>query len=518
MKKSKEDLVLTVDIGTGSVRAMTFNISGDIAAKDSRKSLIYQEHFNWATQKPEEIFQNLLEVCKNVVYKSTSKGGHIIGWTISTYYHSLVLIDNYGTPISDVITWADLRSYKQVERIKKDYDVVKIYSKTGCPVHPMYPFSKLFWFKENTDILEDKRVHICSLKDYLIYKLFRELLIDEAVASTLGLLNINSLSWDKDILEMVGIPIERLSTVVSSNTIIDGHRLKKEYREFMGLKEETPFIIGAGDGVLSNLGMGMIETQDLGIMIGTSGAIRTFSQNPILDEKQRVWCYYFTNGLWVIGGAINNGGIVLRWLRDNLFQDLKEKADRLGLDSYEIILNEISKVPPGAYGIIVLPFLTGERSPFWNDKAQGTVLGLGLIHSRTSLARAMIEGVCYRMYSVYNALKDATRIENFREVRAGGGFSRSRIWVQMMADIFNETLRVPNLEENTSLGAMILACWSLGIVHSLRDAKKIVKVKETIYPNHKNHSLYKKLYEIYMKAYNSLGEIFLDIARFKEDL
>lgn len=509
----EEELILTVDVGTGSIRAIVFNSDGEVVAKRSVKSNLYQEHFNWAVQKPEEILDNTVNVCRSVINEiKREKKGNLIGWTISTYYHSFLLVDKDNRPVTEILTWADLRASRQAEEIKKRYNSSIIYQKTGCPVHPMYPLSKLIWFMENYPELRDFRV--ASAKDYLIYSLFGEWIIDETIASTLGFLNINSLKWDEDILSLIGIKKDKLSDILSPLTIIDGKRLKIDVEDL----KDIPFILGSGDGALSSLGMGAINQGDVGVMVGTSGAVRSFSDKPVLDEKERIWCYYFASGLWLIGGAINNGGIALRWLRDGFFQDLVREADALNVDPYDLITKIAEKIPPGADGLIVLPFLTGERSPFWNDKAQGAAIGFNLNHNRADLARAIMESVCFRLFSVYSALKDTFNVDKFNDVRAGGGFSRSNLWLQIMSDVFGEGLTVPALEENTALGAFILSLVALGKLESFGKAKDMVKIRKMVEPDMNNHSIYSELYDIYLDAYWSLNNIYQRLYSFKEKI
>ncbi|MCX7796706.1 MAG: gluconokinase [bacterium] len=505
-----EDLILTIDAGTGSVRAIIFNLKGEVVARSYRKNNLYQEHFNWAVQKPEEIFENIIQVCNSV--SKDIKSGKLIGWTISTYYHSLLLLDKDNRPITDILTWADLRANKEAEIIKERYGGFNIYKKTGCPVHPMYPLSKVLWFLENEPELRDFKV--ATAKDYLVYRLFGERIIDETTASTLGFLNIHSLKWDEDVIGIVGLKPKHLPEILPTTHIIDGKKLKVDIPQLKSI----PFILGAGDGALSSLGMGAIEEKDVGIMVGTSGAVRTFSAKPILDERQRIWNYYFTKGLWLIGGAINNGGITLRWVRDTLYQDLVTEGERLGIDPYDLITKLAEKSPVGSKGLIILPFLTGERNPYWNDKAQGTIIGLGLSHTREDITRAFMESVCYRLYSVYSALRDLFSVENFNEIRAGGGFSRSKLWLQIMSDIFGKELIVPTLEENTSLGAMVLVGVALNIFDSLKKAKELVKIREGVKPDMKNHLLYERLYDLYMDAYWTLSSIFERLYDIKKDL
>jgi len=181
-----------------------------------------------------------------------------------------------------------------------------------------------------------------------------------------------------------------------------------------------------------------------------------------------------------------------------------------------LITKIAEKIPPGADGLIALPFLTGERSPFWNDKAQGAAIGFNLNHNRADLARAIMESVCFRLFSVYSALKDTFKVDKFNDVRAGGGFSRSNLWLQIMSDVFGEGLTVPALEENTALGAFILSLVALGKLESFGKAKDMVKIRKMVEPDMNNHSIYSELYDIYLEAYWSLNNIYQRLYSFKE--
>ena len=172
------------------------------------------------------------------------------------------------------------------------------------------------------------------------------------------------------------------------------------------LPAKIPVVIGAGDGVLVNVGIGAVRPGQMSCTIGTSGAVRMLNDAPLTDEKGRTWCYNLTETVWVLGAAINNGGIVLRWLRDRLNETDPEAARRLGTEAYALMTRNAGAVPAGSDGLIMLPFLTGERAPNWNADARGVLFGLALGHTAAHIIRATLEGVCYRMNSVMLALAD----------------------------------------------------------------------------------------------------------------
>lgn len=158
--------------------------------------------------------------------------------------------------------------------------------------------------------------------------------------------------------------------------------MKECYATLMGLNEDTPFVIGASDGVLSNLGVNSVGKGEVAVTIGTSGAIRTVIDKPRTDYKGRIFCYVLTEDHYVIGGPVNNGGVVLRWLRDELLASEVETAKRLGVDPYDVLTQIAKRVKPGADGLIFHPYLAGERAPLWNANARGSFFGLTLSHKK----------------------------------------------------------------------------------------------------------------------------------------
>jgi gluconokinase len=288
------------------------------------------------------------------------------------------------------------------------------------------------------------------------------------------------------------------------------------YANEMNLLADTPFVVGASDGVLSNLGVNAIEPGSLAVTIGTSGAIRTVTDKPVTDPKGRIFCYALTENHWVVGGPVNNGGMIFRWVRDQLGASEIETAKRLGMDPYEVLTQIAAKVKPGADGLLFHPYLSGERAPLWDANARGSFFGLGLHHKKEHLIRAVLEGVIFNLYTVLLALKEL--IGEPKKIQATGGFARSQLWRQMMADIFNQELYVPESFESSCLGAAILGLYSLGLVDSLNVVSEMVGASHYHKPIQKNVEVYQELAPIYIHVSRSLNEDYQRIAAFQKKM
>jgi gluconokinase len=272
-------------------------------------------------------------------------------------------------------------------------------------------------------------------------------------------------------------------------------------------------VIGAGDGVLVNVGVGAVRPGQMSCTLGTSGAVRMLSNAPLTDEKGRTWCYNLTDKDWVLGGAINNGGIALRWMRDRLNEIDPEATRRQGADAYSSMTLGAGAVPAGADGLIMLPFFTGERAPNWNPDARGVLFGLTLGHTLNHMIRATLEGVCYRMNSVMLALADVAGPA--REIRVSGNFTRSDLWVQILADVFDRDLLAPNVEEGAAFGAAVLGFVSAGVLDDVSATAGLVSVKKTYRPRPAEAEVYRTLFGIYNRIYWNLRQEFSDISAFQ---
>ncbi len=496
---SSKRYILGVDIGTTGCKCIIVDLEGRCLGEGTSPYSILSPHPSWAEQDPDAVFAGVIEAVRRAVISSCVPPDEIWALSFSGALHSLLAVDREGISLTKALIWADTRSKDWSLRLREEHDAHQIYERTGCPVHPMYPASKILWMRENLPGAYRKAHKFISLKEYVLYKLLNRYLVDRSIASGTGLFNIHHLDWDYDTLEIVGITPDRLSEHVATTTTFEG--VDPIYAEAMGIPSNVLVVIGAGDGLLSNLGAGSVEPGQLTCMIGTSGALRVLSQEPKLDEKERTWCYLLTDEAWVVGGAINNAGLVYQWFRDHFCPAAE--------DSYEALDEEAAEVGVGSEGLIFLPYLTGERSPNWDPNARGVLFGLSLRHDRRHFIRAIMEGVAYRMYSVLLALEEVTG--KMREIRGSGGFLRSPLWIQIMADVCGRQLLVPQTIETTSLGAVFLAMYALGHIRNLREVRRYVPIKGCCTPNMTNHDLYLRLVDIYSKVYQGLADQFTEI-------
>jgi gluconokinase len=238
------------------------------------------------------------------------------------------------------------------------------------------------------------------------------------------------------------------------------------------------------------------------------------SNSPLTDEKGRTWCYNLTDTAWVLGGAINNGGIALRWMRDRLNEIDPEAIRRAEMDdAYAFMTRNAATVPAGSDGLIMLPFFTGERAPNWNANARGVLFGLTLRHTVSHMIRATLEGVCYRMNSVMLALRDVAGPA--QEIRVSGNFTRSELWVQILADVFDHEIDAPNVDEGAAFGAAVLGFVSAGVLDDISATAGFVSVKKTYRPRPAEVEVYRTLFGVYDRIYWNLRQEFSDISAFQ---
>jgi len=496
------DYFMGVDIGTSSTRAVLFNAVGMPVGMDSREYSIHSSFEGTAELNPDLVFHSTLSVIRGCMEKAGIGMGCLAGIGLGCQMHSVMAVDREGMPLTGLMTWADNRASAEADFIRDRCDVTDLYNRTGCRVqHPMYPISKILWLRNNRRDLFDRVYKYISIKEYVIYKLYGEFVVDYTIASCQGFYNIHRQNWDETILQdILGIDKSRLSEAVECTTVLKG--MKPEFARILGIAENTPVIVGSGDGILANVGCGVRDDTSVSCTIGTSGAIRTAIPEPLLDPRQRTWCYSFTRDTWVAGGAINNGGIVLKWLRENFRQQFEHDAQESGESLYRVFDRYAAEVAPGSDGLLFLPYLMGERSPNWNAAARGIMYGLDYSHGRKHMIRAAMEGVLFRMYSIYEVI--SVLRDSAVQIRANGGYAKSDIWLKMQADIFNKEILVPPVEEASALGGAFLAMAAVGAVKDWRVLLPSMEPRSVIKPSEENHRVYRQIYEKFKDIYEKL--------------
>lgn len=503
------DYLIGVDLGTTSTKVVLFDTEGHVIASANKGYKLYRDAPDMAEEDLDEIWEAFTDAMAQVT--RTAKDGKILGVSFSSAMHSLIAFDADWKPLTRVITWADARAVKYTEQLKSSGVGQEIYSKTGTPIHPMAPLSKLLWLKNEQTDTYNKAVHYLGIKEYLFNRLFGANKMDYSIASGTGLFNIFNLDWDEQALSVTGVAKDQLPEPVDPYTIEKG--MNPQYAAEMGLDVDTPFIYGAGDGPLSNLGVNAIQPGVAAVTIGTSGAIRVVTDAPKIDPKGRTFTYALDKDHWVVGGPVNNGGDVFRWARDNMFDSEKSTAELLGVDSYDLLTEIASKIPAGADGLLFHPYLGGERAPIWDANARGSFFGLTHNHTRAHMVRAVLEGIIFNIYMVSLALEEV--VGDLSAIQATGGFARSPLWRQMAADIFEQPVTVPKAFESGALAATVMAQKALGLVDNLEVIGDMIGEANTYQPNPDNYEAYRELTPIFIRLSRQLQTEYKAIADYQ---
>jgi gluconokinase len=504
---------LGIDLGTGSCKSVIVDPEGKVLGFGVGQYESSDVQAKWREQNPEAMVSGLVQSAKAAMDDAAVSPDRCAGLSLGAALHGILAIDKKGKPLTGVMTWADDRASHQAKKIKGEIDPAVLYQETGCPVHWMYPLYKILWIREEEPDIFRAADRFISAKEYMTKRLTGQYMVDYALASGTGLLNVRTLTWNTTALDLAGIRAEQLSQLCSPKETIS--EIDPELARQIGIPETTPFVLGSSDAANSNFGAGAVHAWQGTCMIGTSGAFRIISPKPILDPLARGWCYVFDDDHWLVGGAINNGGVALSWLQDAFNSAVKKSKGAEPL-SFDDLIRLAEQAGCGAQGVLCLPFFAGERSPNWNLNSRAMFFGLTLKHDARHMARALLEGVSFRMRNLGEILEEISG--DIRQIRASGGFTRSSFWLQILSDTINREMVVPAWGETSGRGAAFWAMLGTGVLSDITEVIDKVELSETFLPNEDRAHVYDNLFDIYKSLYGAVSPYFEGIAKIQEKL
>lgn len=488
--------VIGVDMGTTNIKVIACAPDGTVVFRQEAPCDTIQTAPELSEQDPEAVLHLVNRLLKETF--ANIPATEIAAVSFSAAMHSIIALDAHGNHLTNAILWGDTRSYREERELKDAGIAEQLYRETGVPVHPSLPVCKIMWLKKYQPEVFEKAAKFVSLKEYIFYKLLGVYVVDYAIAGATGMLNIHTLQWSEPALRTAGITHSMLSIIVPSTHMETN--MPDSTRQLLGLSQSIPFVVGSSDGCLANIGTGVTDDTKAALTIGTSGAVRTTLRSAHVNEQPTLFCYPLTKDIYVKGGAVNNGAFVLQWLIKDLLKLPPED------EIYERLLKDAAAVPAGSDELIFLPYLKGERAPIWNARARGVFFGINSLHEQRHLVKAVMEGVGYSLYDVFCEM--AASEKSIREIYVSGGFIRSALWVQIIADIFNKTVVVSDAADASAIGAAYMGFYATGIFRGTEDMPVNNKAKQVFEPDENNHLAYMKRFGKYRAVYGALKNEF----------
>jgi D-xylulose kinase len=500
-----QKFILAHDLGTSGNKSTLISPDGEIIAHTTYQysTIFLKQH--WVEQNPNDWWDAVANASKQLIAEAKIDPKQIACITFSGQMMGAVPVNHKGEAVRNAIIWADMRSAQKTETIAEKIGMKEHYEITGNRLSPSYSAAKINWIQENEPTVHKETFKYLQAKDYIIAKLTGKFATDYSDASGTNLLNIKKKEWSEELIKLWQIDDEKLPEILPSTAVVG--EVHSKAAEETGLMPGTPVVMGGADGCCAALGAGAIDEGDIFNYIGSSSWISFSSSRPVFDQEMRTFNFiHLDENKYIPIGTMQAAGTSFQWLRDILFQDvLKTDAAK---NIYEMMNEEAESSPIGSNQLIFLPYLMGERSPWWNPNAKGSFIGLTINHKRSDLIRAVLEGISMNLKLIFDALQE-NYDRPFQDIWLFGGGAKSRIWRQMLADLFGVTIRIPKiLDETTSMGAAVAGGVGVGLLKDLTAAKAWCVEAESFEPDQHNHQSYQTALKAFEQVYKQVEPIF----------
>jgi len=492
--------LLGIDIGTTGSKAILLDEQGTVRARATTEYPMHTPRPLWAEQDPEQWWKASIESIRAVL-AAAGTPPPIAAVGLTGQMHGLVLLDAHGAPLRPCIMWNDQRTARECADITARLTLPRLLELTGNPVLPGFTAPKIVWVRTAEPEIYRKTAKILLPKDYVRYRLTGVYAGDVSDSSGTSLFDVGRRRWSHEMLEALEIPAGWLPEVMESSEI--SGTVTAEAAAATGLPRGIPVVAGAGDQAAQAVGTGIVREGAVSATIGTSGVVFAASSSYRIEPQGRLHAFcHAVPGTWHLMGVMLSAGGSVRWYRDTLGREEMVRAAAEGVDPYDLLIGEAAGVPAGSDGLLFLPYLTGERTPYPNPQARGVFFGLTVRHTKAHLTRAVLEGVTYGLRDSLSLMRTLGIAP--RQVRASGGGARSAVWRQMMADVFGTEIAAVTSEEGAAYGAALLAGVGAGLYRDANEAcDRSVHVAAACRPG-ADSIRYERLYPRYRALYAAL--------------
>ncbi len=483
--------LLGIDFGGGSTKATLIDVEGNIVAENSVEYPTYYPTLGACEQKAEDWLNALRENCVALTEKSGIDLNDILCLAIDSATHTSLICDEKFKPIRPAMHWTDTRSREQADRVFAEHGGM-IFEKTFHKPDTIWTLPQLMWLNENEKNNFDKTKYIFFEKDYIRYALTDVYCTDYIEAEGSMLFDCNKMQWDEELCALAGVTVDMLPPIVAPTDMI-GKVTKKASKKY-GLPEGLPVVCGTTDTVMEVFASGAVSEGDVTVKLATAGRICVITDKPYPD-RHLVNYSHVAKGLWYPGTATKSAAASYRWYRDTFGGNYKD------LDA------GAAEVPLGCEGLVFLPHLNGELTPYADPMLCGSFTGVRSTHTKAHFTRAVLEGVSLSLLDSKIYLDNLGMKYKSTATLIGGG-GKGRLWAQITADMLGMTLRITE-SSDSSLGSAMLAGVACGVFSTpQKAAEKCVKEVGVVVPNPKNTQKYRKLYAEYKKIHDALAPIY----------
>ncbi len=498
--------LLGIDLGTTSIKVSLFSEDSNLLGSRSSGYPIDVPHPGYAEQNPLDWWNGFLQATQALHEAFPEDFPHIAAIGICGQMHTQVYLDGQDNILRPAITWMDQRSAEIVARLHQDAEACALLAaETSNDVSTTYSAPQIKWVQENQPEVWSRVEHILVAKDYLKYRITGQRATDYAEASGTLLFNVAKQQWSQPAFDLFGIPRRMLPDVQPCDTII-GHVLP-EVSQLTGIPAGTPMVNGSSDNTASALGAGMVQPGQVTLIIGTAGVISVCAGRPLADERRLTLCWnYALRDHWAILGIMQTAGASLEWFK-NAFDPQSGSGSGDVFDQYNAAAQA---VPEGSGGLVFLPYLNGERTPYWDSDARGVFFGVNLKTEKAHFIRAVMEGVSFGLRNNIETVESLG--VKINEVRAVGGGLKSPVWLEILAKILRRPVFTVTTPDTGNLGNILMAGKAIGLYADYAEAvQRMVAVDQVIsYPD--GSPVYEKQYRTFLDLYQHLKPVYRQAA------